>query len=53
MRREMFSTNLIQSNYGDLNIIVPHQGYADRIQEIHTMIIHIMIRGIEELMAKV
>ena len=40
-------------DYGDLNIIVPHQGYADRIQEIHTMIIHIMIRGIEELMAKV
>lgn len=39
-------------DYGDLNIIVPHQGYADRIQEIHTMIIHIMIRGIEELMAK-
>lgn len=40
-------------DYGDLNIIVPHQGYADRIQEIHTMVIHIMIRGIEELMAKV
>ena len=40
-------------DYGDLNIIVPHQGYADRIQEIHTMIIHIMILGIEELMAKV
>ncbi len=39
-------------DYGDLNIIVPHQGYADRIQEVHTMIIHIMIRGIEELMAK-
>lgn len=31
----------------DLPIIVPHQGYADRIQEVHTMIIHIMIRGIE------
>ena len=39
-------------DYGDLNIIVPHQGYADRIQEVHTMIIHIMIRGIEELMTK-
>lgn len=38
--------------YGDVNIIVPHHGYADRIQEVHTMIIHIMIRGIEELMAK-
>lgn len=36
----------------DLPIIVPHFGYADRIQEVHTMIIHIMIRGIEELMAQ-
>lgn len=36
----------------DLPIIVPHKGYADRIQEIHTPIIHIMIRGIEELLAK-
>lgn len=35
----------------DLPIIVPHFGYADRIQEVHTMIIHIMIRGIEELLA--
>ena len=32
----------------DLPLIVPHDGFADRIQEIHTMIIHIMIRGIEE-----
>lgn len=36
----------------DLPIIVPHFGYADRIQEVHTMIIHIMIRGIEDLLAK-
>lgn len=36
----------------DLPLVVPHTGYADRIQEVHTMIIHIMIRGIEELMAK-
>lgn len=36
----------------DLPIIVPHQGYADRVQEVHTMIIHIMIRGIEELLSK-
>ncbi len=36
----------------DLPIIVPHFGYADRIQEVHTMIIHIMIRGIEEILAK-
>ena len=36
----------------DLPIIVPYFGYADRIQEVHTMIIHIMIRGIEDLLAK-
>ncbi len=36
----------------DLPIIVPHNGYADRVQEVHTMIIHIMIRGIEELMSR-
>lgn len=32
----------------DLPIVVPHFGYADRVQEVHTMIIHIMIRGIED-----
>lgn len=36
----------------DLPIIVPHFGYADRIQEVHTMIIHIMIRGIEDILSK-
>ena len=35
----------------DLPLIVPHEGFADRIQEVHTMIIHIMIRGIEKLSA--
>lgn len=36
----------------DLPIIVPHFGFADRIQEVHTMIIHIMIRGIEDMLNK-
>lgn len=36
----------------DLPVIVPHKGYADRVQEVHTMIIHIMIRGIEEICTK-
>ncbi len=36
----------------DLPIIVPHFGYADRIQEVHTMIIHIMIRGIEDTLCR-
>ena len=35
----------------DLPIIVEHNGYADRIQEVHTMIIHIMIRGIEQYLS--
>lgn len=32
----------------DVNITVPHQGYADRIQEIHIKIIHIIILLIEQ-----
>jgi len=35
--------------YSDLNLIVPHKGYADRIQEIHIKIIHILILLIEKL----
>ena len=33
---------------GDVEIIVPHFGYADRIQEIHIKIIHIVIMCIEQ-----
>lgn len=32
----------------DVEIRVPHHGYADRIQEIHIKIIHILIHLIEE-----
>lgn len=32
----------------DVEIIVPHFGYADRIQEIHIKIIHILIQLIEK-----
>ena len=32
----------------DVEIRVPHQGYSDRIQEIHIKIIHILILLIEE-----
>ncbi len=34
----------------DLPIIVPHDGFADRIQEVHTTIIHIFIRALEQLL---
>lgn len=32
----------------DVEIIVPHSGYADRIQEIHIKIIHILIGLVEK-----
>lgn len=36
----------------DIEIRVPHFGYADRIQEIHIKIIHILIQLVEKEMAK-
>ena len=36
---------------GDVEIRVPHSGYADRIQEVHGKVIHILILLIETLMA--
>jgi len=33
----------------DVEIRVPHFGYADRIQEIHIKVIHILIQLVEEL----
>lgn len=36
----------------DVEIRVPHFGYADRIQEIHIKVIHILILLIEKEMAK-
>ncbi len=32
----------------DIEIRVPHSGYADRVQEIHIKVIHILIRLVEE-----
>lgn len=36
----------------DVEIRVPHLGYADRVQEIHIKVIHILILLIEQEMAK-
>ena len=36
----------------DIEIRVPHKGFADRIQEIHIKIIHILIYLIEQKMAE-
>lgn len=40
------------ANLCDVEIRVPHNGYADRIQEIHIKIIHSLIHYIEEKMGK-
>jgi D-sedoheptulose 7-phosphate isomerase len=31
----------------DVNILVPWHGYADRVQEVHIKIIHILIELVE------
>ncbi|OCG56020.1 D-sedoheptulose 7-phosphate isomerase [Gilliamella sp. Fer4-1] len=36
----------------DVDIRVPHSGYADRVQEIHIKVIHILILLIEKEMSK-
>lgn len=36
------------SEYADVEIRVPHSGFADRIQEVHIKIIHILILLIEQ-----
>ena len=36
----------------DLEICVPHFGYADRIQEVHIKVIHILIGLIEKYMVE-
>lgn len=40
------------AGFADIEIRVPHFGYADRIQEIHIKIIHIVIQLIEKEMEK-
>ena len=36
------------ASLADTNIIVPHDGFADRIQEVHIKVIHILILLIEK-----
>lgn len=40
------------TSLADIEIRVPHQGYADRIQEVHIKIIHILILLIEKNVLK-
>ncbi len=37
------------ASHADIEIRVPHHGYADRIQEIHIKVIHILMLLIEEM----
>jgi len=37
------------ASLADISVIIPHQGYSDRIQEIHIKIIHIFIYLIEKM----
>lgn len=37
--------------FADVEIRVPHYGYADRIQEVHIKVIHILILLIEKMVA--
>jgi D-sedoheptulose 7-phosphate isomerase len=39
----------ILANSADVEIRVPHFGYADRIQEVHIKVIHILILLIEKM----
>lgn len=41
------------ANLADIEIRAPHFGYADRIQEIHIKVIHILIGLVEQLMETV
>lgn len=40
------------AGFADIEIRVPHFGYADRIQEIHIKVIHIIIQLVEKEMEK-
>lgn len=38
---------------GDAEVLIPHHGYADRIQELHIKVIHLWIELIETALAQV
>lgn len=58
-RQQQMKVVLLTGNDGgllaglaDVEIRVPHQGYADRIQEVHGKLIHVLILLIETLTAQ-
>ena len=38
------------SNYSDIDICTPNGSYSDRIQELHTLVMHIMVEIVEDLL---
>ena len=40
----------IASTYSDIDICTPNGSYSDRVQELHTLVIHIIVETLESLM---
>jgi D-sedoheptulose 7-phosphate isomerase len=40
----------VLKNHADIEIRVPHFGFADRIQEIHILVVHALIAGLENIL---
>lgn len=40
------------ASLADVEIRVPHQGYSDRIQEVHIKVIHLLIQIIEDIVVR-
>lgn len=41
--------NSVLSNYSNIDICTPNGSYSDRVQEIHTLVIHIIVEMVEDL----
>lgn len=41
------------SNYADIDICTPNGKYSDRVQELHTLIIHIIVESVETLLNQI
>ena len=42
--------NSTASKYADIDICTPNGKYSDRVQEIHTLLIHVIVEIVEDLM---
>jgi len=39
------------SNYADIDLCTPNGKYSDRVQELHTLLIHIIVESVEKLLS--